>query len=67
MIGDKYSVKKSSPLFFIINLILGLYLINIKFTFLPIPEQVTKLNEWIFLFGGLLIILGGINYLRIKR
>ena len=56
--------KTGSLIFLLIYLVFGLYLINLKFTFVKIPDAITALNEWIFAIAGVLIILGGINYLR---
>jgi len=53
--------------FFLFYLILGAYLVNIPFNFILIPEYISKFNIWIIFVGGLLVILGAVNYFRIKR
>lgn len=50
-----------------VYVIFGLYFINTKFLFLKIPEAITALNEWILVVGGVLILLGGFNYLRSSK
>jgi len=51
---------------FIVYLLFGLYFLNYKLVFLKLPD-LTKANPWIILIGGILIIIGGINYLRASR
>lgn len=52
---------------FLISLILGLYFLNVTFAFYALPESLEGLNKWISAIGGILIILGGINYWRLER
>jgi hypothetical protein len=56
--------KGAKTLFFILNLVFGLYFINFGLEFFEIPELISVLDKWIFVIGGVLIILGGINYTR---
>ena len=56
--------KGGKILFFIVNVVFGLYFINYGLNFFEIPEVVSNLDKWIFVVGGALIILGGINYSR---
>ncbi len=51
--------------FFLIYLVVGGYLINIALKFYKIPEAITNIEIYIIGFAGLLVILGGINYLRL--
>ena len=44
--------------------IFGLYFINHTFTFVEFPEFILKIDKWLILIGGVLIITGGINYVR---
>jgi len=61
-------MKKGNKLwFFLIYLAFGLYFINYHFQFLQIPDSVTKVDSWIIFVGGILVIIGGINYLRASR
>ena len=59
--------RSSSGFFFIIYLIFGVYFINYAFKFVPIPAVVTSVDKWIILVGGILIIIGAINLLRLNR
>lgn len=55
---------KLSLIGFVLYLIAGLYFINSSFNFITMPEFIQSADKWILLVGGILIILGGINYLR---
>jgi hypothetical protein len=50
-------------------LIFGLYFINYPFNFLGLPAAIisTAINKWIIFVSGILMILGAINYFRIKQ
>ncbi len=52
---------------FIVYLILGLYFINSALIYYEIPEKILTFDKWIRLVGGALIILGGINSLRVRK
>ena len=56
---------KLGVIIFLIYLVIGLYFINLVFNFYKIPEIISQFNELINLIGGILIIFGGINYLRL--
>lgn len=59
---------KNKTLFFLIYLVIGLYMINYPFQFLKIPESISiVIDKWIILIGGALLIIGGINYLRLSK
>ena len=59
-------MKKGAILFFLLYLVVGLYFINFPINYLEIPDYITEFNNWIIFIGGVLIILGGINFLRIS-
>ena len=52
---------------FLVYLIFGLYFINSAFNFIILPEFVSSVDKWILLIGGILIVVGGINYLRASK
>lgn len=52
---------------FLIYVLFGLYFINYAIEFYSIPDIVSEVNKWIIFVGGILIILGGINYLRTAK
>ncbi|MEK6840773.1 MAG: hypothetical protein AABX79_02355 [Nanoarchaeota archaeon] len=54
-------------LFIILYLIFGAYFINYPFNFLKLPSAIDPFNKWIILVGGILIIIGAINQLRLNR
>lgn len=54
-------------IFFLLYLVLGLYFINFGFNFMKIPAFLTSIDKWIIFVGGILLIFGGINSLRMSR
>lgn len=51
---------------FIVYLILGLYFLN-KFFNLISLSMFISIEKWIFLVGGILLIVGGIHFLKLKK
>lgn len=49
---------------FLVYIMLGLYFVNSAFGVVTLPRFVDIIDKWILLIGGILILLGGINYLR---
>ena len=60
-------MKEVKILLFLIYILFGLYFINYGIEFYPIPEIISDVNNWIILVGGILILLGGMNYLRTAK
>tara|TARA_Y100000034_G_C6867765_1_gene395717 strand:+ start:309 stop:515 length:207 start_codon:yes stop_codon:yes gene_type:complete len=60
-------MSKIGILGFVIYLIVGVYFLNAPFNIIPIPGFIEGINQWIIFVGGILIIAGGINYLRAGR
>lgn len=58
---------KAGIIIFSIHLVIGLYFLNLVFNFYKIQEVISQFNEFIILIGGILILLGGIRYLRFRR
>ena len=56
-------MKKWGTIGLLIHLILGLYFINIAFSFVILPAMITELNKWFIFIGGLLIIFAGLTHL----
>ncbi|MBI3623877.1 hypothetical protein HY212_07410 [Candidatus Pacearchaeota archaeon] len=52
---------------FLIYLILGLYLINFAGNWVKLPTFGSSINSWIMAAIGILMIIGGINYLRASK
>lgn len=57
-------VNVGKIIFFIVHLVLGIYLINFGFNFIEIPSYISELDSWIITVSGVLVVLGGINYVR---
>ena len=57
---------RGSTIMFLLHVIFGLYFINFAFAFITLPEIVSASDKWVFLIGGILIFLGGFNFLRLK-
>jgi uncharacterized membrane protein len=49
---------------FIVNLIAGLYFLNLGFNFFAIPESLSMLDKWMNIIGGVLLIVGGFFSMR---
>ena len=61
-------MKKGAKTFlFILNLILGIYLINSVFVFRVLPESFAKINNSLIVVSGLLMIITGFLILRLRR
>ena len=59
--------KKFGMMGFLLYLIFGLYFINSTFDFITLPDFVLNIDKWIIFVGGILIIVGGINYIRVSK
>ena len=57
-------MKSSCVIIFLLYLVVGLYFINFPFDYVEIPDYVAGFNDWIIFVGGILVIFGGLNYLR---
>jgi uncharacterized membrane protein len=57
---------------FLLHLIIGLYILNFGFSFISLPDFFTEassgiVNKIIFFIAGVLVILGGVNWMRANR
>jgi len=59
--------KNFKTIVFVIYFLLGLYFLNVFFVLVTFPEYVIKYIRWIDLVTGILLIFGGINFLRLKK
>ncbi len=48
----------------LIYLILGVYSLNIGFSFIKLPDFFNSIDKWIIVAGGILLILGAIFFLN---
>lgn len=60
-------MRKGSGILVVVYFVLALYLINVAIGFIALPEFFSKIDKWIVLLGGIFLVLGGINSLRLKR
>ena len=56
-----------SKVLFVIYLVIALYLTNMSFGFITMPEFVMNFDKWVILLGAVLVFLGGINHLRVRK
>lgn len=54
-------------IFFLVYLIFGAYLINSVLVFYPLPEYFPNLDKFVIAISGVLLIIGGFNFLKIKK
>ena len=52
---------------FIVYLIFALYFLNFGLGFISMPESFATVDKWIIAIGGILLIAGAINHLRVRR
>ena len=57
-------MRKKGVIGLVIYVIFGLYFINSGLSLITLPEFFNNIDRWIILAGGILILFGGINYLR---
>jgi len=57
-------MAKNKLLMFFLYLIAGLYFINYPFKFVEIPEIITIYDKWIIFVGGVLILFGALNHMK---
>ena len=60
-------VKKANVIWVIIYLVFGVYFINSSFSFIIMPDFILNIEKWITLVGGFLILIGGINQIRVGK
>ena len=54
-------------LFFILYLALGVYFLNVGFGFINMPDAISNIEKWIIVVGGVFLVFGGFNFLRVRR
>jgi len=60
-------MKSGHSIIFAVYLVLGLYVLNSALSFISLPEIFMSIDKWILVISGALLILGGINFLRLKK
>jgi len=51
----------------IVFIIAGVYLLNLSFEFIPMPDPIKSIEKWIVLIGGGLLVISGIRFFLAKR
>ena len=64
---SNYSRGGVNWFFVLFYLIIGLYFLNYPFSFVKIPEFISKIDKWIIFIGGIFMIIGAVNSIRIGR
>ena len=62
--------RKNSGLktvFSIVSIVFAVYFLNYPFSFFVVPESIVKYENWIVFAGGILILIGMINFLRATK
>ena len=60
-------IKTQNMVFFVLYLVFGLYFINYALNLVSLPGFFADINKWIILVGGLFVLLGGVNALRLAK
>lgn len=60
-------LQKLKGLVIFLHIIFALYFLNYPFNIIEIPEAISAFDSWIIFVGGLLILIGGVNYFRAGR
>ncbi len=59
--------KGAKTIIFVVYLVFGLYFINLFGNFVGLGDFFTDIEKWINLFGGILLILGGLFFLKANK
>lgn len=50
-----------------VHIIIGIYFLNYPFQIMKVPEYISVADKWFIFLGGILVLLGAINYFRTSR
>jgi hypothetical protein len=59
--------SKGFSFFILVYFLLAFYLINFAIAFIALPEFFSNFEKWFIALGGVFLILGGINSLRLRK
>lgn len=51
----------------ILDILLGLYLVNAGFDIIEMPEFILNIESWFFLIAGILLFFAGLGILRRRK
>jgi hypothetical protein len=54
-------------LLFIVQIVFGLYFVNVAFNWVEVISPVTEIGKWITFVGGLFILFGAINFMKVTK
>ena len=60
-------MRLMKTVFLAVHFLLGFYLINSSLGFYPMYDVVTEFNDLLVFAGGVLVIVGGVNLMRVMR
>ncbi|MBT4375932.1 hypothetical protein HOD29_01000 [archaeon] len=60
-------MKTHQFILFALYVLVGLYITNLSFEFMTFPELFINFNSWIILVGGILCLIGALNYLKMAN
>ena len=60
-------IKGNKVIVLIVYLIFAVYFLNHPFQLVEMPEFISSIDNWVIFVGGILLVFGAINYLRIGR
>jgi cytochrome c biogenesis protein CcdA len=55
---------KTGNIILAVYILFGIYLVNMSFSFVVMPEILENYNSWIYLIAGLLLIFAGFKFLK---
>ena len=64
---DNYARRGVNWFFVLFYLVFGIYFLNYPFNLIPIPSFVSGFDNWIIFLGGIFMIIGAVNSIRIGR
>jgi hypothetical protein len=64
---DSYQRRGVNWIFVIVYLIFGVYFLNHPFQLIKIPSFIIGVNDWIIFIGGIFMLIGAVNSIRIGR
>lgn len=56
-----------SKIFAIIYFLVGLYLVNMAFDLITLPESIIVINKWVLVIAGILVFIAGVKIFFKKR
>lgn len=63
-----YHKRRSSfnSFLFVIYVVFGVYLLNVRINFIALPEFLLNFNDWIIFIAGVLLVFSSMGFLKRK-